>query len=107
MWVREPELYAIYDKACMDRVEVLVDDVMATIEQNPQTFTSTGCTPRVDPGWVAWKREVIDVKLRIAGTMRPKRWGKFVQAEVSVSASDLRSAVADIDRATGGSRNDD
>lgn len=100
-------MYAIYDEACKHRVEVLVDDVMATIEQNPKTYTSTGCSARVDPGWVAWKREVIDVKLRMAGVMRPRRWGKLVQAEVSVSASDLRNAVADIDRATGAARDDD
>lgn len=106
-WMREPELYAIYDEACKQRVEVFADDVAAIVEQQPRMYSSDTCGPRVDPGWVNWQREIVDIKLRIAGAMRPKRWGKLVQVEGSVSASDLRSAVADIDRATVGSRDDD
>jgi hypothetical protein len=83
-WVAADETLNIaHQRARAVGADVIADDILAIIDQEPEMITGEGAAPRRDSGYVAWQKARAETRLKLLAKWHPTKYGDKQQVEHS------------------------
>lgn len=102
MWIdADPELSTQYLRARANRAEKLLEEALSIQDERPDSVIQLGPegeggTKRIDPAFVSWQANRVNLRMRMIAKMDPKRYGDRVELEHSGEVKS--SAGADLSK---------
>lgn len=100
-WIdSDQELSAQYERARANRADKIFEEMLTIQDERPEDVIQLGSdgeggTKRIDPAFVAWQKNRVDVRKWMLGKMAPKRFGDRVELEHS---GEVKNAGPDLSR---------
>ena len=88
-WVdADPDLSAQYERARGNRADKIFEEILVIQDEKPDSVVQLGAdgeggSQRIDPAFVTWQKNRVDVRKWMLGKMAPKKYGDQVKIEHS------------------------
>lgn len=104
-WIEaDQELSAQYLRARANRAELLFEEALRLQDERPESVIQLGSdgesgTKRMDPAFVSWQANRVNLRMRMIAKMDPKRYGEKVElahsGQIKSDAPDLSKLGTD------------